>query len=124
VSREVFEEHKLVQSPDEWWKSPSDCVLRTANVSSWQRILFKTGLLPLNHAWDATEEEHGTILQFFRTTLGIIESPTYLDLIRLLRFGQTVDCKALQWEYDVRKNYEIINDSLEFLSDHEKTQLR
>jgi hypothetical protein len=124
VSREVFEEHALVQSPREWWKSPSACALRTVNVLSWQSVFLKTGLLPLNNAWDATEEEHRTILRFFRTTLGIIESPTHLDLIYLLRLSKIDGCMASQGEDHVRRNYEIINDSLEFLSDHDKTQLR
>jgi hypothetical protein len=78
----------------------------------------------LNNAWDATEEEHRTILRFFRTTFGIIESPTHLDLIYLLRLSKIDGCMASQGEDHVRRNYEIINDSLEFLSDHDKTQLR
>jgi hypothetical protein len=123
VSREVFEEHALVQSPREWWKSPSACALRTVNVLSWQSVFLKTGLLPLNNAWDATEEEHRTILRFFRTTLGIIESSAYLDLIHLLRLSPTFGSVA-QLEDDPTTNYEIINDSLELLSDDEKTKLR
>jgi hypothetical protein len=92
-------------------------------LDHWQSALLKTGLLPLNPDWNTTEEERTIILRFFRTTLGIIESSAYLDLIHLLRLSPTFGSVA-QLEDDPTTNYEIINDSLELLSDDEKTKLR
>lgn len=141
MTRNVFEEHRLVQSPQQHWKRPSDCALRAARVSPWQgasfslvyrmkildylqSALLKTGLLPLNPDWKTTEEERTTILRFFKTTLGIIESSAYLDLIYLLRLSPTFGLVASQPEDNPTTNYEIINDSLDLLSDGEKAKLR
>ncbi|KAI6765494.1 hypothetical protein HG530_006564 [Fusarium avenaceum] len=123
--REVFEEHKLVLSPKDHWERPSNCALTAVNASSWHSALLKTGLLPLNPAWNNTDEELVTILQFFRATLGIVESPRYYEFTDLLYASKSKSFtdEVFRWD-DVKRCYEIINNSLEFLSHGDKAQLK